>query len=471
VVLIGGGGSGGESGNDGAPPHKVLPHGNAPKSPGGHRRDDGKARRTLWSVFEDHTALIRSGALHRERTLAELRALGADTLRVEVKWNEAAPAPTRGRRPRFDATDPGEYPGFVNYDDLFRRARAMGFRVIADLAPDAPRWATAGGLGYAETANLRVNPSEFGNFAAAVAKRYSGAYRGLPKVEWFSIWNEPNHSLFLKPLSDSPERYRAMVKAALPSIRANAASDAHVLIGETAPAGRAGRSIGPREFIERFLSGAGRLDVDGWAHHPYGPVDVVPPGRDIVNMLAIRRLGAYLDRAARAGQLPAHLPIYDTEFGLQSNPPDPTVTTSLAKQAEELNEKEELSYRYRRLRSYAQYLLWDDPARPGPRTVAWSGFQTGLRFTDNRPKAAWNAYRLPIVVHRARRGVRIWGHVRPGSGRRTVRLQAWRLGRWQGAGRLRTDTAGYFTLRRPAVAAYRFVAPSVGTSRVAQPVG
>src|SRR5207302_1882151 len=120
------------------------------------------------------------------------------------------------------------------------------------------------------------------------AKRYSGGYRGLPKVGWFSIWNEPNHVMFLKPLEQGPDLYRGMVTTALPAIRANAAGDAKVLIGETAPSARAGRSIGPREFIQRFLQGVSRLEVDGWAHHPYGPVDVVPAGRDVVNMLAIR---------------------------------------------------------------------------------------------------------------------------------------------------------------------------------------
>ena len=57
----------------------------------------------------------------------------------------------------------------------------MGFRVVAYLAPDAPRWASAG-HGYAETANLRPIASEYGKFAAAVARRYSGGYQGLPKV-------------------------------------------------------------------------------------------------------------------------------------------------------------------------------------------------------------------------------------------------------------------------------------------------
>ena len=342
--------------------------------------------------------------------------------------------------------------------------------MIADLAPDAPRWATAGGRGYAETATLRPSPAEFGRFAAAVARRYSGDFQGLPAVTWFSIWNEPNHVLFLKPLAAGPAIYREMVQAALPAIRENAGDDARVLIGETAPAGRAGRATGPREFIARFLRGSGRLEVDGWAHHPYGPLDEVPAGRDIVNMLAIRRLGSYLDRGARAGALPAGLPIYNTEFGLQSNPPDPTVSTSPGKQARELNEKELLAYRYPRMRSYSQYLLYDDPQRPGPPDVAWAGFQTGLRFGQGPAKPAWNAYRLPIVVRARGRGVYVWGRVRPGSGRQTAQLQVLRGGTWRNAGRpVRTDADGFFTATRRAVGSYRFRVAGVGVSRVASP--
>jgi hypothetical protein len=471
AVLLARGGSDEGTNSGDRPPHKVLPKGRAGTPGRPEPRPAQKPHGARWSVFEDHNALIRNGAFRRQGTLDELKGLGADTLRVEVKWNEVAPSPTRAKRPVFDAADPGAYKGFGDYDDLFRRANAMGFRVIADLAPDAPRWATAGGRGYAETANLRPSASEFGKFASAVAKRYSGSYGGLPKIGWFSIWNEPNHVLFLKPLEQGPALYRAMVSAALPAIRANAASEAKILIGETAPSGRAGRSIGPREFIQRFLAGVSRLDVDGWAHHPYGPVDTVPAGRDIVNMLAIRRLGSYLDGAAKAGHLPSGLPIYNTEFGLQSNPPDPTVTTTLSTQAAQLNQKEELSYRYPRLRSYSQYLLFDDPQRPGPSAVGWAGFQTGLRFGQGPPKPAWNAYRLPIVVHTQGGGVYVWGRVRPGSGRRSAQIQVLRQGQWRNAGRpVRTDEAGFFTARRPVAGPYRFRAPGVGLSRTATPV-
>jgi hypothetical protein len=446
-------------------------------------------------VFEDHSALVQSGPQRRAATLRELKQLGADTLRVEVKWNEVAPAPLAARRPSFDAGDPSAYPGFGPYDDLVRRATAQGFRVLVDLAPDAPRWATDGARGKPPAmVNLRPLPLEFGKFASAVADRYSGRFRGLPVVSWFSIWNEPNHSLFLKPLSEAPLIYRRLVEAAVPAIREHAGRGAKILVGETAPANRAGVSIGPAEFLQRWLCLDGRfqafesgdcqhfkrVDADGFAHHPYGPADTIPRGRDIVNLLAIRRLGEYLDLAAKAGRLPEDLPIYDTEFGLQSNPPDPTVSTTLARQAELLNEKEEFSYRYPRLRSYAQYLLYDDLPRPGTSAAAvWSGFQTGLRFSDGRAKPALDAYRLPIVVHLQGSSVRIWGRVRPGTGVRAVQLE-----RESGAGfgneggRIRTDSAGYFATVRAAPGSYRFVAydragpgaRQIGQSRVALPV-
>ncbi len=439
----------------------------------GGTAERGPTARSQLSVFEDHDALVREGEARRAQTLAELRALGVDTLRIGIKWNEVAP-----RR--------GIYSGWSAYDDLLSRAREGGFRVIAYLAPDAPRWATAARAAVtAENVNTRPDAGAFGDFAEAVARRYRD------RVDWFSIWNEPNHVLFLKPQREAPRIYRALVAAALPRI-AEHAPDAQVLVGETAPVGRPGTTIGPAEFMRRWLcldqdfrrapldrgcASLGRLDVDGFAHHPYGPTQRVPAKQDIVSLLVIRRLGRYLDRAARAGRLPAGLPIYSTEFGLQSNPPDPTVSTTLARQAALINEKEELSYRYPRLRSYSQYLMHDDPPRPEgvDERAVWSGFQTGLRFTDGRRKPAWRAYRLPIVVHTRGAGrVLVWGRVRPGKGRRTVRLELRRGARWVPARRVDTDDAGYFETRLPAAPRYRYRAFSgdraLGTSRAATPI-
>ena len=444
----------------------------------------GKAQ---WSVFEDHTALVRSGPVKREKTLREIQQeLGADTLRVEVKWSEVAPSPNSAKRPTFDATNPATY-GAGNYDDLIVRANAMGMRVLITLTGDAPRWATAGGKGRSfATANYRPSPTEFGRFAAAMATRYSGRFAGLPAVRYFTIWNEPNHIQFLKPLSASPGIYRNLVNAAIPQIRRNAVSGAKIFVGETAPVGRAGRATGPVAFLRRWLclnknfhrAGCSlkKIDADGFAHHFYGPVDRVPASVDIINILAVRRLAKYLDRAANAGRLPRKLLIYNTEFGLQSNPPDFTVSTTPVRQAALINEKEEYSYRYGRLKSYSQYLLNDDPPRPGGRSVRWSGFQTGLRFPNGKKKPAYSAYRFPIVVHRRGRGVSIWGRVRPGSGRRYVQL--YDAGGKRSGGRIATNSSGYFGVKRARTTRYRFKAYSsaldgrklLGNSRTARPI-
>jgi cellulase (glycosyl hydrolase family 5) len=447
--------------------------------------------RAPWSIIEDHTPLIRSGERRRELTLREMRAIGADTLRVAVKWSEVAPGAESSTRPAFDATDPALYRGFAPYDDLVRRATDKGFRLLLDLAPDAPRWATADGAPLGpETANREPDPREFARFAAAVGKRYSGDFEGLPKVEWFSLWNEPNHHFFLKPNADAPRIYREMVAAALPALRDAAGDDANVLVGETAPIRVPGSVLGPRDFLQRFLcldkdflptpdepgcQGLGALDVDGYAHHPYGPTSKAPQHADIISLLVIRRLGDYLDSAAAAGRLPAGLPLYSTEFGLQSNPPDPTARITLEEQAALINEKEEQSYRYPRLRSYAQYLLYDDPPRPGTTLKQiWSGFQTGLRFTDGEAKPSYSAYQFPIVVQRSSDGgVRVWGRVRPGSGVRSVEVQEMPARR--SVRRLETNDAGYFEVSVQQRAAYRFIGydgdgKRLGVSRVAEPI-
>jgi hypothetical protein len=452
------------------------------------------ASKGQWSVFEDHTALVKSSVAERIRRLNEVKELGVDTLRIEVKWNEVAPGPGERTKPKFDASDPAAYashsnayPGFFPYDDLILRARALGFRTIVTITGDAPRWATEGGRGTGADVNTRPSAGEYANFAAAVAKRYSGIYAGLPAAFYFSIWNEPNHRQFIKPTKSAPAIYRKMVDAAIPRIRA-VNKNAKIFIGETAPVGRAPKAMGPKEFFRKWLclnnrfkrtsKGSGcrsfkKIDADGYAHHPYGPTSRVPKTRDVINMLAIRQLGGFLDRAAAAGRIPRKLPIYNTEFGLQSNPPDRLVSTSPVRQAALINEKEEYSFRYGRLKSYSQYLLFDDPPRKGPLNEKWSGFQTGLRFANEKKKPAYTAFKFPIVVKkRSRRGVSVWGLVRPGTGRRSVQLQ--RKGAGNSGPRIKTNSKGYFQVKRKESGRYRFRAYDssgrlLGTSRTAKP--
>jgi hypothetical protein len=454
------------------------------------------ASRSQWSIFEDHPYLVQTATQTREATLDEIQQLGADTIRVEVKWNEVAPESSSSRRPAFDAADPSGYPGFGPYDELIKSITTRKLRPLITITGDAPRWATAGQRG----GNYKPSATEYGRFVSAVVKRYSGTFSGLPKVTYYTIWNEPNHIQFIKPTSQAPRIYRALVDAAIPALRANAAPDAKVLVGELKPTPRKG--FGPLRFLQDWLcldknfkklrgraarkkgcTKFKKIDADGFAHHPYGPVGLVSERVDIVNLLAIRRLAKALDQAAKAKRLRRGLGIYNTEYGIQTNPPDIFVSTSPSRQAQIINEKEEFAYRYARLKSHSQYQLYDDPGRPGPPAVKWSGFQTGLRFASGTKKPSYDAYRFPIVVHKKGSRVRIWGRVRPGTGSRQVQLQRRAGSKFVDSGaRISTNALGYFSATKSS-GKYRFEAygrdtanPSaselklLGASRTASPI-
>ena len=262
-----------------------------------------------------------------------------------------------------------------------------------------------------------------------------------------------------------------MVERGIPALRAAAAPGAKVFVGELAPVGTDTKVIGPQTFLRKWLclddgykplkgakaSAAGckgfkKVVADGFAHHPYGsqaPNTKPPPGRDIVNISVMKRLSVALDKAARAGRISKGIPIYGTEFGFQSSPPDPFVGIDLKTQARLMNEGEEISYRNPRLRSYSQYLLYDDPPRSGSAAIKWAGFQTGLRFSSGAAKPSYDAYRLPIVVHRKGGGVSIWGRVRPGTGTRFVQIQRRSGGGFANDGALmQTNSLGYFKTSR-----------------------
>ena len=105
-----------------------------------------------------------------------------------------------------------------------------------------------------------------------------------------------------------------------------------------------------------------------------------------------------------------------------------------------------------------------------------ASFQTGLRFRSGKAKPAFGAYRLPIVVHnRGRRGVYIWGRVRPGTGARYVQLQTGGRTTGRASG---PNSRGYFGVKRKRKGKYRFKAYDaigskiklIGTSRTTSPI-
>jgi hypothetical protein len=101
-------------------------------------------------------------------------------------------------------------------------------------------------------------------------------------------------------------------------------------MGETAPVGT-GKDVAPLTFLRGVLclsdtykkvGKCGKLRINGYAHHAYstrqGPY-YVPSGPNNVTIGVLPRLTKALDRAAAAGVVARRLPVYLTEFGVQSS--------------------------------------------------------------------------------------------------------------------------------------------------------
>ncbi len=354
----------------------------------------------------------------RPSTIATLQRLGVSALRVELSWHEVAPRANSVHKPSFDATEPGAY-HWGQYDALIEEAHRLGWKVLLTVTSPVPRWAT----GEPRHDNLVTRPSslQFERFMTAVGRHYGG------EVQLFSIWNEPNHHEFLAPQFNrngspaSPRLYRSLYQAGYAGLQAAGIAQPAVLIGETAPEGEsyvrtpvgahAGYNMSPLLFLREALclSGSwhrarscGALPTAGWGVHPYpnaiGPLRQ-PRNPETISIATLYKLTAALDRAARAGALPAHLPVYITEYGIMSKP-NLYQGVPAAEQAEWDAISERIAYVNPRVASFSQYLLKDDPIRR--RAV---GFQTGLEYATGRQKPLFKGFRRPAGRSPQRRGL------------------------------------------------------------------
>jgi hypothetical protein len=364
----------------------------------------------------------------RDATLDEIRAFGVTRIRQLVYWKAFAPSPNARRRPSFDAANPDAYPAgtWDRLDRLVQAAAARQIGVQLTLTGPVPRWATK-----ARKDDLTSpSPTEFGRFATAVGRRYGG------QISMWSIWNEPNQPQFLLPQYRkgrpvSPPLYRKLYLAAVKGLRRTPANARDtILLGETSPRGNS-HVVRPLTFLRGVLcldrrykrtKRCAKLPADGYAHHAYttsqGP-RFVPPSPDDVTIGVLPRLVRALDRAAKAGALPRRLPIYLTEFGIQSYP-DRIAGVPQARQAAYIAISEHIAYVNARVAAFSQYLMADDP-----RTVngeRFGGFESGLKTASGKVKPAYAAFRLPLAVESYGRRDVLWGLVRPDRAKTSVQI-------------------------------------------------
>ena len=433
------------------------------------------ANRSQLTMLEDTAQVLNSGPDVRGATLDEFKALGASVVKLRVEWENIAPNPGSETRPSFDATDPAAYPpgAWSRLDAAVRDASARGMRVFLMVGPPAPEWATQRGERRGHPGVLRPDPAQFELFMTAIGRRYSGSYEGLPAVRMWSIWNEPNHPQFLQPLSErlggkltpsSPHLYRRLYVAAQGALErtGHGLGTDTVLFGEILPVGNgrlgATNTLRPLLFLREFfcldaaykplrgraarLRGCNPFPVvktSGFAYHPYtkpaGPRAVLASPDD-ATIGQIQRVERALDLIATTRRVRRGLSIYNTEFGLQTDPPDCVgFGTSLSNQAAFINEAEYVSFTRRRVKTYSNYLLVDDPILlflPPGTNARYGGFQTGIKWGQNAlrcdsptvklpfhtPKRpSYDAFRTPLYVRQVKPNrVQVFGAARPRTG-------------------------------------------------------
>jgi hypothetical protein len=285
-------------------------------------------------------------------------------------------------------------------------------------------------------------------------------------VRFWSIWNEPNYGFQLAPQTNgsgsvvyAASEYRGLLAAAWGSLARTGHTNRHdtILIGETAPRGSNGapgqfggtkpltflralycvdaryhqlrgsaaraigcptNSAGSRRFRGQ---NAALFQANGFADHPYTlqghpaapnrATNYFGAGRSDPNyadLPEIPRLEGVLNRLNAIYGSRKHFPIWSTEYGYRTRPPDPHAGVSLGTQAVWMNWAEYLSWRQRGIASFNQYLLQDP---------AGGIFASGLEFPSGKPKPSFAAFRmplyLPVTSTRHGRRLEVWGDVRP----------------------------------------------------------
>ena len=438
------------------------------------------ASTTQVSVFQADSQVVGNPT----GTLRTLRDLGVNMVRVNLAWNQIAPAALSTRHPaRFNATDPAAYPaaGWARWDAVVRAAAADHITVDFTINGPAPLWATGSGAPRGTNGYFREDwqPSgkEFGYFVEAVGTRYDGSYKprgsttALPRVSFWSIWNEPNYGYDIAPqgigrnqsIPNSPHVYRNLLDAAWSSLQVTGHSTRtdRILFGEVTPHGENAwgmfSNMKPLVFLRSLycvdsryhqLRGSAARDqgcpttaagsrafrrqnpalfsASGFAAHPYE--EASPPNEpthlcgtklcagtpgdpDFADLPELPRLERTLDRLNGIYGSHSHFPVWSTEYGFRTRPPDPHEGVNPSTAAVWVNWAEYLSYRQSRLFSYSQYGLIDQPPP--------AYFDTGLLNPNGSHKPGFDAYRMPLWLPststRKRHKLEVWGAVRPAS--------------------------------------------------------
>ena len=301
-----------------------------------------------YGIQDDAWLEFGPGTLNQR--LATFKRLGVPIVRFTLRWNEIA-----RRRPKHPTSPRDRAYDWRRPDRVLRGLRRYGLTPVLTLV-GTPAWANGG-----RSPNFAPpRPRDFRRFATAAARRY-------PWVRYWLIWNEPNKRLWLRP-TRSGIYVRHLLNPGYEAIHA-VLPHARVGGGATGPRGAAG-GVAPVAWVRGMA--AARAKFDAYAHHPYpsNPAETPSSGGcrncPSITMATIRKLLILVRRSF------GPKPIWLTEYGYQTKPPDMILGVPPKRQATLLSLAAMRAWRLPRVTMLIQYLYRDEPIL--------SRFQSGLVF-------------------------------------------------------------------------------------------
>jgi cellulase (glycosyl hydrolase family 5) len=406
---------------------------------------------------------------------ARTAAAGATYVRLTVVWRAIAPEVRPDGWVPADPASPGY--SWTSLDSTIAAADAAGLTPILNIS-NPPSWTYLRQPHGVNGGTPRA--SALGSFATALATRYHGDAPDAPVANVFEVWNEPNLSTYLNPVSAAA--YRKMVNAVADAV--HSVDQANLVVaGDLDPFGhpknkkQKWHSVSPLTFMRSLLCVSkgphphatchNQIHFDVWSHHPYtfgGPRGKAKLPND-VELGDLPRMRAVLTAGVRLHRVVSSHPVkfWVTEFGWDSKPPRPhAAPMGLAARwtAESL---------YQMFRSGVSLVTWFDlQDRPSP-----SPYQSGLYFHSSsianaRAKPVRTAFRFPFVAYRHSSTVSVWGRDATSSKVRvTIQVRHGKSGRWSTAAYVVANRNGIFktTLRLRTRTSYWLRAVAAGSGK------
>ncbi len=292
--------------------------------------------------------------------------LGARWIRFDIAWTD------------IQADGPSSY-NWTKYDAVISAAKARGLKILGTISY-TPAWARPAGCNNDDKC-APANASDYGNFAGAVASRYSSQ-----GVHYWEIWNEPNITTFWLPQPDA-NAYTQILKAGHDAIK-SADPNAVVVSGGLSPAASNGTNIAPPDFLTQMYSAGAGGYFDALGHHPYCFAGTFDCPATYASWSSWSQMSATPNnlRDLMAANGDSGKPIWMTEFGAPTG--GGSAAVSEAQQVTFVQNAYDLAAQY----SWAGPLFWysyQDIGTDANSVESWFG----LLRPDSSQKPAYSTYK------------------------------------------------------------------------------